>query len=369
MPAYRNGYYRVYFKEVGTYAGYKIYGSARVLSFDLTNDLISSACSTINVDKLPNSVIAGDLAFVVDPSGELFYKGVIETIEGNQITLGDILKMFEDEIVIPTSDYSIKCKLHDYPKKIFEMAQSQTASKSVDMKEYMTYANYDFEVINNKNLNIQRTFEPFSTLNVYEELKSLYKKRNLIVDADISLTAIAGNDKITSTYAGDQFIYKIIDNSVYTVNFAVEEEVTDINKLLIWKKMDDTNYTLVKKLFLTPNGLTDNMDDLTRLRKIKTKNVFLEKDATNEDVQKAIDENIEKTLYLHQIEIELLANNPLYDWRKMKLGEKYQVYVENKYYQTILTGIEFKKESTSSEMQVFLTFGKSRTKLTDLVLT
>lgn len=368
MRVFNDGYCRAYFKQIGLFNS-QIYATARVLSFDLEQDLISSACSEITVDKLANSVTVGDVCFVTNESGEQLFKGIIESIDGNKLTLGDILKIYEDEAVITPPYYKVNCKLHEYPQKVFEICKAGSMNTNVDNLEYSYYNNVDYEVINNKNKDIQRTFEPFSTINTYEVLKNLYSQRNLVVDVDIPLMPLARNNKIISKYVGDKFIYKIIDNSVYTVNFSFEEEMTPVNKLAIWKKIDDNNFNFVKSVFLTPSGLITKADDPTRLRKIKSKNVFLEKDATDADVQKAIDDNIEDTLYLHQIEIELIADNTLYDWRKMELGERYEVFANNKYYKTVLTGIKLKKDSLANEMRIFLVFGKSRTKLTDLVLT
>lgn len=368
MQVYNNGYYRAYFKQINDVNG-KIYATAKVSAFSLENDLISSPCSEFEVDFIPNNVITGDVCLIATPAGELFYKGVIESIEGNKITAGEILKVFDDEFAVPMQKYKINCKLHELPQKLIDLCLLQNASEEID-KDQNIQLQAEYKVVNNKNLTVQRSYENFSTFNLYTELKELYSKRNLVVDLEMELNDKDAVKKVVSTYTGDKFVYKIINNSVYTVNFVFEEETTPVNKLLIYKKLDDSgNYSFVKKVFLTPNGLTEDQYDLSRLRKIKTKNVFLEKDSTDADVQKAIDENISDTMYLHQIEIELLADNPLYDYRKMLLGEKYEIFANNKFYKSVLTGIKFKKDSLASEMRIILVFGKSRTKLTDLVLT
>lgn len=197
MRVFNNGYCRAYFKQIVAFSS-QIYATARVLSFDLEQDLISSACSEIVVDKLANSVTVGDVCFVTNESGEQLFKGVIESIDGNKLTLGDILKVYEDETVVTPPYYKVNCKLHEYPQKVFEICKAGSMGRSVDNLEYYHYHNVDYEVINNKNKDIQRTFEPFSTINVYEVLKNLYSQRNLVVDVDIPLRPLARNNKIFS---------------------------------------------------------------------------------------------------------------------------------------------------------------------------
>lgn len=368
MQAYNSGYYRAYFKSLAGQGPQKIHFTSRVLSFDLEKDILASPCSEIVVDQISDAVSIGDACFVTNKSGEILLIGVIESISQNKISLGEALKFFDDEIFSYGGDY-IECKLHEFPQKIFNIAFNGSIKSDVDSLEYREFEGLQYETINEKDAKIQRSYEPFDTINIYQTLKDLYSQRNLLVEFVPNLEYKENTyNKLISRYTGDDFVYKIIDNSIYTVNFTFEEEITNVNKLLVWKKTSDNYSVLVKKKFLTPNGLTEDDKDPTRMLKTKTKNVVVEQDASTDDINNAVNENIDNVLYMHQIEIEMYADNPLYDWRKMELGERYEVFADNKYYQTILTKIKFKKDSYADEMKIILTFGKSRTKLTDMVI-
>ena len=349
MRRFKKGYYRAYFK--GRFAlTEKSYGYARILSFNIREDLLTSQNSSFKLEAIPNAAMIGDVIIVIDDKGTKLYTGVIDSIEENQIEVKDILKLFDDVDFYAIGSYS-DANCNTRTRYIIEHYRN---NNSDDMKITSLIDQFDITESDTYPRGWGYEYTEIHTLNLYEQLLKMFDVYGVKITVDISI-----GESRPSIYTApiNAAVHKLIDNTVILPSMTPVVEIKEINKLIIYNQVGDTKRAVY---YLTSEGIVDDANDLTRLNIVNTKIIN-----SDEEINRIVSSNLEKEMYNHKITIQMILDNKLYDYFSFILGGRFIISIKRKYYDTIWTAYELNLEENGVLETSNMTFGKVRTKASE----
>ena len=352
--------YRGFIKARTNIGYYPISSSQmKITSATIKRDLLTKATSDFQLLNIPSAVTEGDIFGVYNDNGKIVYIGVIskvsDTIQCDQMT-----QIFDDEWLYNVTNQS---------------TLEATLKNVIDTQ----WRGSDDPII-------QSTFEPFNvvtttettvtlptqdantTMNFSEWLYQLYSTYGIIVDFDVPFSAEENGDNVpTITIGRNQSVPILLaNNAIQVLSVVAETQVTETNKLVIYSKGDEKAEPPVPSeyratYYATPNGITTNKNDGSRLSKVNT--VYEFSDDPLDDIVKA---NLSDDMYNHEIHVTLAMDGKLYDFWDFKLGQPFEIYYGKYFYQTVLTGYSWTYQNFATPT-VELTFGKVRLSLESII--
>ena len=349
MHQSRKGYFRLYFK--GRFAlNEKAYGYARVLSFNVREDLLTSQNSSFKLETVPNAAVEGDIVILIDAYGKKLYTGVIKQIEDIQIDANGILTLFDDNDFYQIGSYS-NSNCNERTEYILNHYKN---NNSDDPKISELIEQFEISHDDECPRGWQYDYTEVHTLNVYEQLLKMFDDYSVKITVDIPL-----NEGQSTIFTGpvNTGVHKFIDNTVVLTSITPTIEVQSTNKLVIYNQDGNQKRGVY---YLTENGVTQDANDLTRLNVINTNIVN-----SDEELSTVVANNLEKEMYNHKIVVNMMLDNKLYDYYTFELGGNFIISVKAKYYETIWTAYELDLEEEGDLDIVTMTFGKVRTKASE----
>lgn len=345
MQQFNYGYYRAYFKGRYELDGLPI-ASTRILSFNIREDLLTTQNSSFTVEAVPDAVSEGDVLIVIDPFGSKLYTGVVKSLEDYSIDCKDILTLFDDSDLYLIGSYSnVNC--HTRTKYILQHYRNNNISDPkittlIDQFNFIESKEYD----RNWTFNYTEVHEK----NVYDLLMLQYSRYNSKIAVDISIDDV--RPTISTAHVKTDII-NLVDNTVVLPTIEPIIEAQDVNKLIIYS----ADYANIRgTYFLTSAGVTTDPQNLLRINIINTKIVN-----SDDELLTIVNSELGNTLYSHQLKVDMIPDNKLYDYFSFQLGGQFVVSVNNSVYDTIYTAYEldFPLDVQKCE-NVRLTFGTVR---------
>lgn len=341
MSQFKKGYYRIYIKN-RLMLGDTVTLGLRALEFTVKRDVLNSATSSFVVEGIPSAVSVGDVLILMTPYGLMMYTGVIVRLSNNVIECSQAMSLFNDNYKLEiankeTIEESIahmletKLKGNDDPmiKKLFTPFKIRyTAGTHLQLPTQEPKKIYNLETF---------FYKLFDDYGILVDFKVPFEKKQAEINIEINT-----KEKI-----------KMIDNTIYTPTMLPTTEVYEVNKLIVYSEDEEYRGTF----YGSRNGITDNCEELTRYAVVKTNIIF-----SNDNIDSIKTQNLKDDMYNHKLEIEMIMDNRLYKFEDMTLGQEFDIWIRNKYYNTILTGYEFTKDKDDDVKTVNLIFGKVRTK-------
>ncbi|MEG0093149.1 MAG: hypothetical protein RR945_02165 [Erysipelotrichaceae bacterium] len=335
--------YRAFIKDRTDIGGYSVGSSdLRITSFTIKKDALNKAVSTIAVMNIPPVVKEGDILCVYSPQGKTIYQGVITKL-GATIQCDQIESLFDDNWLWNDLKKEI---LEENIKGIIEN-DFKNSSDPILKKIF----SFDIQVISNTKIKLPSQ-EPNYVKNFTKFIYELFDKYSIRFVFDIDF---APGQPILKIGREDSTKIKFSNNVNSVLNISRVTEIYETNKLVIYSEDGSHRGTF----FGTRSGITDNPNQLDRFPKIKTNIVFSEDDF---NIIKA--QNLRNQMYNHEIKVEMVLDNKIYNFWSFKLGQEFDIFVGRDYFNTILTGYELRYKNGAMDT-VSLTFGKVRTKLED----
>lgn len=335
--------YRAFIKERTDIGGYPIGSSdLRITSFTLKVDALNKAVSTISVMNIPPIVKEGDILCVYSQQGKVIYQGVITKL-GSTIQCDQIESLFDDDWL--WNDRRIDV-LEENIKEIIELDfknSNDPILRSIFQFDINTVSKTTIK-LPSQELNYVKNFTTF----IYE----LFDKYNVRFIFDIDFTP---KKPILKIGMEDSTKIKFSNNVNYVLNISKVTEVYETNKLVVYSEDGDYRATF----YGTRSGISDNPNQLDRFAKVKTNYVF-----SNDELNIIKAQNLRNQMYNHEIKVEMVLDNNIYDFWSFKLGQEFDIFIGRDYFNTILTGYELRYKNELMDT-VSLTFGKVRTKLED----
>lgn len=336
-------------------------GMIDVDTFSVNFDLLNSTSSEFNVYEVPNNLLIGDLVMLKNFDGTTIFSGVVSQIEELKITCSDLTKILDYSLVIKPSFLSSEyysLALRYFLRKARDQCQYRQGvggSLTVDELNYNLFNqllnNYKWHETGNK-IMLGGREEPY---NIRDEMFSMASKGVYTIIEFLDKPENGSWLRMTTDYFKNTD-KKIDDISTDTIAKNVIEEEAEVNKLLIYdNQIDDDLPTAC--YYLVPSGITDNPNVLSRNQVTKTKAVWRE---SGQGFREVATQELAPFLYSHKIELEVAYDGKYIDWSKYNLGEKVQVYVNGKTYDSIYTGCSFEGSSDGGVQTVKMIFGKVR---------
>lgn len=331
--------YKVYFKS-STQLKEPCKAECNCLSFSLNRDLLSEATSTFEVNKVPDVVNEGDVLGLRNNYGKILYLGVVKSIDEQSIQCNQIEQLFDGEWLyrVPNCP-TIEEAVYDILLKDFKNNKDPLM-----IKKY----NFDLSFVGKTVANLQVEENP-KAKNFKEFLYDLYDKYGVRLYFDIPFGAKQPSIKVQTKEYGK---YVMSDNTSSIRNVEITKEVAQYNKLLIYNKSADT---LRATYFVTPNGITTNSSDASRLQVIKPKIIF-----SDDEIEELVSNHLQEQMYNHLIKFDLYLNSNIYVFDKIELGQQIEFVYQGITYNSIFTGYSMSSKELSF---VNMTCGKVRNTL------
>lgn len=382
-----------------------------ILSGDVACDILTRASSSFDcLDKVPDDVKEGDIFCLYTPSGRVVYQGVITAIEDKRIQTAQIQSLFDHDWFTRNKEETyLESEVADVftdfmSGKIGEIVTSLPAANKANYylnKNYFVLSNgaYTEYIINqyeddNKNITYQmdnvgtlaaadisqltdplivQKYSAFTVTktnsqtvhltspdrvtdlrNLESFIYSLYDSYGVLVEITIPYQSGCNINIKTADYAGTV----ISTNASSILSISPKTETEEINKLVVFGQ----NGNFRKTYYATPNGITNNGSDSSRLRVINTTYIY-----SDDNLNDIKTENLKDSMYNHEIVFNMIIDNNLYDFYDWKFGMPLEVHYKTDVYESVYTGYSYYFANGEFPSIVEIKCGTVRTKLTDKI--
>lgn len=335
--------YRGFIKDNQNLSGQSL-GSPelRILSMTINRDILSKATSEFEVINVPDAAAEGNVFGVYDDYGKTVYLGVIASINGNVIQTDQIISLFDDNWLWSNP------ALATIEQTVAQIIQNDWAT-NIDSMLQNIFSQFTITAGTTAvNLSLPTQDDNYVT-NFMEFIFQLYEAYGILLDIDIAYNNVTP----TITVFQPSYTKILLGNNTNAVrNFNITTETFETNKLVVYSK-DGSEYR--GSWYGTTSGITTNSAAGNRLPKINTKYVFSD-DPTDDIVGEYLTDN----MYNHKINVELVLKNKLYNFDDFKLGQEFDIFYNDTYYNSILTGYKITVDNDGKADIVTLVFGKVR---------
>lgn len=331
----------------------------RVLFFDIAEDLLATAKSSIDVLEVPEDVNIGDIVALYNPQGIVKYMGIIESIDDTTIKCSQMQSIYKGiwlkdnnstKTTIETEfAYLLEQYAHGYMK----------GSTYQDTLQYQEKAPLKIGVGSSTSGNLTTPTKDHETVDMEKYIYQLYRDYQILLEFDIPYGAWAigdANGGKTTIKKPNYTKMKIGDNCNAILEVKPTHETEQTNKLIVYGK--DGSYRTT--CFATTNGIVEEpATNVGRLEDINTKIVF-----SDDPLEDLISANLPLDLFNHKITFTLILNNNVYDYKDIKLGMPVDIYAEGKYYDSVITAYKMTLSQDENVTSIQYTCGFVRTELT-----
>lgn len=328
-------------------------------TFDVNTDLLTNATSSITVISIPSNIDEGDVLVLYDPKGQFLYNGVITSIEDLTINCSQMQSFYRGTWIynVNPQDYLE----HEIAVLLQSYAQGRLYNSSyVDPQVAQRLGGITIDYVGSIVAKLPTEVddegnEEMNTYDMEEWIYELYQKYSIIFDFEINFSgANYVHIKVPtySTVAVGNNMYAISDMSPIT-------EIEETNKLVIFAndKTYRTTYIATKTGIVEAPSTTAQRFNITN-----TEVVF-----SDDDLSDLVANNLPNTMYNHKLTFTLIIKNFIYEFGEFNLGGALDVYYDDDYYNSVLTGYQIVKENNRNITEAYFTCGKVRVALTKML--
>lgn len=328
-----------------------------ILSFDVKEDLLTSATSNFNCLEVPSNISNGDILVLTNPQGIIRYTGIITSIEDLTIQTTQIQSLYKGTWLYDLTSYS-DTSLEGIFKSSLE-AYCGGKIRGSTFIDNLVKTRLGGLILSNSTTTSGsfETQEDNYTIDMEQMIYDLYSNYDIIVKTDINYSGdnkvTIGKSQATSIKVGNN-TYSIIDLSPVT-------KLEETNRLIIYSKDNVYRTTYVTKA--DGSRVEEPSSIANRYGLVNTKIVF-----SDDEIDTLLEANLPSEMYNHKVTFTLRLNTQLYKFDDFVLGMPLQVWIDSQYFSTILTGREYSKTDNQNVIEVKYTCGKVRTSLTKKLL-
>ena len=328
-------------------------------TFNVKRDIMTKATSSITVLEMPSNINDGDVLVLYDPKGTFLYNGVITSISDRTIKCSQMTSFYKGTWIYNTApstylEEEIASLLQDYADgKMYgsTWVDDQVATRLGGITiQYVGATSVSLPTDLDDNGN-----EKYTQKNMEDFIYELYEKYNIIFDFEIN---ISGTNYLTIKVPTYQAIK--VGNNMYAIQeLSPFTKIEETNKLIIYAqdKSYRATYIATKNSIVKEPNTTANRFDITN-----TAIVF-----SDDPEADLVANNLPETMYNHHVSFMLIVKNFIYQFGDFKLGGTLDIYNNDDYYNSVLTGYEIKKNSNQNITEVKMVCGKVRQKLTQML--
>ena len=328
-------------------------------TFDIRTDYLTNATSSVTVYSMASDVNEGDILVLYDPKGTTLYQGVINSIEDLEIGCSQMQSFYKGTWIynISPQDYlehEVAVLLQDYADgKLYRsnyvdnLVATRLGGITIDYTGSTT-ANLPTDLDDEGN-------EEMTTYDMEEWIYELYQKYSIEFDFEINFSGTNYVHIRVPSYPSIK-----VGNNMYAIQDMLPiTEIEEMNKLVIYAQDKTYRTTYVA----TKNGIVEEPSSMAnRFNITNTEVVF-----SDDPVEDLVASNLPDTMFNHKIEFDLIIKNFIYEFGDFNLGGELDIYYNDEYYNSVLTGYEISKSSNQNIVRVHMICGLVRKKLTQLL--
>lgn len=329
-------------------------------TFDINTDLLTNATSKITVIETPTNVNEGDVLVLYDPKGTFLYNGVITSFSDKTINCSQMQSYYRGSWVYQTSsktylEQEIATILGDYAQG--KMKGSSYTDTLVAQRLGGITIDYVGSITSHlpTHYDAKSDGSQYEVIDMEEFIYELYQRYSIVFDFEINFSGTNYVHIKVPTYQ------KIaVGNNMYAVqDMSPVTEVEETNRLIIYASNNTyrTTYVATKTGIVEAPSSTANRFNVTN-----TEIVF-----SDDAVADLVSANLPNTMYNHKVTFNLVIKNFLYEFGEFNLGGELDVYYNDDYYSTVLTGYRISKASNQNITGATFTCGKVRYALTKML--
>lgn len=344
-------------------------------TFDIKTDYLTNANSTITVYDIQSDINEGDVLVLYDPKGENLYQGVIKSISENKITCSQMQSFYKGQWVYHKSkqdflEHEIAVLLQEYADgKIHPY--SETRNKYVDERVAERLGGISINYVGSTVASLPTTHDPdreppkvgehgatvhYEVIDMEKWIYDLYETYGIVFEFQINFT---GPNFVTIKTTNFEPI-KISDNMYAIQEISPVTKVEETNRLIVYSAKDNSYRATWVATETDKYNATDKPID--RFKLTNTKIVF-----SDDKISDLVAANLPEQMYNHKVTFTLILSNFVYEFDQFHLGGELEIYYNNEYINSVLTGYRIKKGSNQNVSQVEFTCGKVRQKITSLL--
>jgi len=328
-------------------------------TFNVRPDLMTNSTSTVNVQEMTSNVNIGDVLVLYDPMGTPLYNGVIKTIDDLKITCSQMQSFYKGTWIYnvypsATLEEEIAYLLGQYAQgKIYGstytdgLVAQRLGGITIDY-EGTTSANLPTDLDEDGN-------EQYTQKDMEQFIYELYENYGIIFSFEINVSGT----NYCHIKVPDYEAIKVGNNMFAIQNMSPMTTIEETNRLIVFAQ-DKTyrmTYVATKNGIVEEPSTTANRFDITN-----TKIVF-----SDDDLSDLVSANLPENMYNHRIEMDVVVKNFVFEFGDFKLGGSIDIYHNDDYYNSVITGYEISKASNQNITSFHLIMGKVRSKLTQML--
>lgn len=340
----------------------------QVISGEVAEDGLQRTTSKFTVKDVPTNVKPENIVLLYTPRNTKIYQGIIQTIEGNEITCREELAyfdtpfLFHDNTNLPytggidianLSTINLQVALAGYIKSVMgnDRHTEITSSSYVTSRRYAgleiqyaarykdNFVDVNFPLYTDTN---NKNFEDF----LFEMFRDFGVLTKITFNPINNYSTY--NGYITVGYNNDTMV--VSDNVETISNVSVKIEYADTNLIYIY----NSNGTTYRDTLSASNVNTDSWE-----WSIPCKEQLIMSD----DSIKTLKEQYITNVYNHQITFDINFNN-LYGIDDFVIGKKVRFYKSDQLYDSVITGVKFSFGLDDDVKSATVTLGNVRSNLT-----
>lgn len=321
-------------------------------------DYLGKKTSTFYSVDIPSNVDVGDWCGVYDAYGRIVYEGIIQAVDDNRIETAPLLSFFDNDCIAGQNGGATyteeKIKkfiefyfiINAYHTRQIGNAMTITASSSTQTAD-LYVSSRDSQILNYYTIMKEQT----DAFGIYPYMFMPYESgQNVTMDIRVS-----NKPKLT------------IGNNVNVIhNITITEGDTPYNTLILRLELGGGSSSTFGTVLYTDGtyeGTGPQMDLSKCFHNIRIKTVIMDNSDYYPDIRFQL---LPPLIYNHDISFDMVLENNFYDFYDMELGQKMELFIDGKYYETILTAWSMKFENDLASI-VHLTCGTARSKLTEVL--
>jgi len=328
-------------------------------TFSIKRDLMTNANSTITVMEMPTNVDEGDVIVLYDPKGTTLYQGVIKSIDVNKITCSQMASYYKGTWIYNVSpqdylEHELSVLLQDYASgHIYK-------SSYVDPLVAQRLGGITIDYVGTTSVHLPTDLddegnEQMTKKDMEQFIYEIYDKYGIEFEFEINLS---GTNYCHIRVPSFETI-KVGNNMFAIKDMSPITEIEETNRLIIYAqdKTYRTTYVATKNNIVEAPQSTANRFNITN-----TTVVF-----SDDPVADLVASNLPQTMFNHRLTFSLIIKNFIYEFGDFNLGGTLDIYFNDDYYNSVLTGYEIEKASNRNITEAKFICGKVRVKLTQML--
>lgn len=342
-----NDEYHLFIKKLTDLDGYSLSSpQLRVKTFTIKRDLLRKATSSFEVLEIPSVLENGDVVGMYNEYGQIVYLGVCNFKEDNVIQTEQMYSIFDDSWLWNNpAQASIELTL----KKIIE----DDFQGNADTLMQTIYGAFSLSTVSATAQTLQSQEDRY-VVSFADFLYDVYEKYGILLDFNIPYAPGTPAISIGKVSAAK---LTLSNNTAIFRNFDIVKNVYETNKLIVYS---ESTGTYRETWYATTSGITNDSSSLNRLQKIKTNIIF-----SDDSISILKASSLRNEIYNHEITVDLVVDNNLMSTDMLTLGADADIYYNDEFYNSILTGYEMRYNNGVSGETINLKFGLVRTTLTN----